>query len=138
MREDNENTWNEIKDFFDNVGKELSDIKERVEGKLDKLLERFFTARCDEWVVKDNEDPPDFSNLPAPPCTLNQARNDPTFKADSACNEGNGCSFHTPDAYHCVRSRTPRYRESNLRFSVRDFLYQLYLALTKRNKYEKH
>ena len=121
MIEDIKNTWNEIKDLFDNVGKRLSDIKERVEGKWDQLLERFFSARCDDWVVEDNEDPPDFSDLPDPPCTLDQARNDPNFKADSACNEGNGCQFHTPDAYHCVRSREPRYGDRNLKFSVRVF-----------------
>ena len=122
VREDNRSAWNIIKDFFEDVGNTVSDIKARVAEKLDPLLESFSSARCDDWVNRENEDPPDFRNLPAPPCTLDQARNDPNFKADGACNEGSGCHFHTPDAYHCVRSRTPRYGESNLKFSVKFFI----------------
>ena len=113
MRGDIQNAWNEIKDYFDGVGNDLSDIRDRVDEQLDKLLESFFSARCDDWVEKDSQDLPDFNSLPAPPCTLDQARNDPNFRADPTCYEGNGCNFHTPEGWHCVRSRTARYRKSN-------------------------
>ena len=100
--------WNEIGGILKDVGSDISDIKKKVNENIDDLKENFFTARCDDWVKGERENPPDFSDLPPPPCTLNQARNDENFLADSACNEGKGCGLHAPDAYHCVRSRRPR------------------------------
>ena len=109
LQEDIQNVWNEIRDLFEGVRNDINEINDRVEESFDQIIDRVFTARCDDWVAKENENPANFSDLPPPPCTLDQARRDPNFTPDPACREGNGCDFHTPDAYHCIQSRVPRY-----------------------------
>ena len=109
MSQDIQQAWNEIKDKLDmsNVTNNVSVIEKKVQEKIGDLREAFFSACCDDWLKSEAETPADFSDLPPPPCTLDQARNDPNFVADAACKEGDGCGLHTPDAFHCIRSRRP-------------------------------
>ena len=77
--------------------------------ELENIIESYFSPQCDDWVAKDNEDPPDFSDVSPPPCKLDQAHNDPMFVTDSACTQdGNICGLR-PGAHQCIKSRTARW-----------------------------
>ena len=104
--QDVQDAWNKIKDLFNNMGYNLDSFKNQTE--LETIIESYFSPQCDAWVAKDNEDRPDFSDVSPPPCTLDQAHNDPMFVTDSACTQiGNICGL-IQGAHQCVRSRTGR------------------------------
>ena len=96
--------WDSVTTWVDTT---VDDLKRAVSDTISDIRESFFSSRCQGWHAREMADPPDFSDVPISPCTLDQAINDPNFEADKHCNMGSGCGSH-PGAFHCVRSAEPR------------------------------
>merc|ERR1712168_98418 len=65
-------------------------------------------TQCKDWYLQEKQNPPNFTEVGIPPCTLEAALEDINFKPDPICHSGRGyCYYFHRGAYHCVMSREP-------------------------------
>ena len=71
---------------------------------------QFSRHRCVNWYRGELRHPPAYDEVLEPPCSLKAALRDPRFRPDTTCNLGRGyCHFFHRGAYHCIRSKEPRW-----------------------------